>query len=633
MRSLIRHELRWALPAAGLGALFHLWILADAGADNLWFFPTQKWLSLTYYLFGSLLLGLATSWGDDLLHTREYRAHRPISARALFWARHLTALAVLAVGMVVPLLLNLLGSIILSKDAALIEPGRLGVHLTLGCSVFTCYALVVFCASLCRTGLGAILLAFGQLCSASAVIWLGLLLFPRGMVIALVLSAVTVAPLLLIAAQWADQQGRDRDVPWRPRTALLAAPLLVLLSTVAAAVVVGGWESGAGGLLLELYPRVVSDGNRLLLERYTRLDHRFWEVDQQHRTVAALPDPLPTAYDPFDGPWRAADRPGQEIGTFPQRGFRFGGHFHRWVSALATESTSGFLSDDGYLHLFRRARFDGQGDDRPWTRTVGKGDGPFAPEDRVLRDGPVLAIRDGKDGALWLLDPEANPPRFVRHALPGGDHLVAAVASWYRPRLKVAVPRAVTYVGERGAYVLQDGELRSQDFDPAELASARAQGVATIDGPTSFTAVVDGPGGPFVHHYRPQLPLEHLVAGLLRLGSVARPPLLAAPSAFTSARSLFEHQIFYLDWGIAAGDWLALGGNLVLALALAALAFRRLSRTAMPAGRRWAWTIAVLLTGVPGYLCQRLIETDRAWRQMPSAAKQEQARLLVFKAA
>ncbi len=69
-----------------------------------------------------------------------------------------------------------------------------------------------------------------------------------------------------------------------------------------------------------------------------------------------------------------------------------------------------------------------------------------------------------------------------------------------------------------------------------------------------------------------------------------------------------------------AGRWLV-PANLIVALVLALLAYRRLGRLGITGGRRRFWVAVVLAGGLPGYLCQRLVETRRAWQPLPAPDK------------
>jgi hypothetical protein len=81
---------------------------------------------------------------------------------------------------------------------------------------------------------------------------------------------------------------------------------------------------------------------------------------------------------------------------------------------------------------------------------------------------------------------------------------------------------------------------------------------------------------------------------------------------------------------VRMSSWTLLAANLLLALGLAAFLHRHLARLNAPSRRRWFWTVAVLLGGVPAFACGRLIESRRAWRAAPaSEATSAVPRLLI----
>jgi hypothetical protein len=65
---------------------------------------------------------------------------------------------------------------------------------------------------------------------------------------------------------------------------------------------------------------------------------------------------------------------------------------------------------------------------------------------------------------------------------------------------------------------------------------------------------------------------------------------------------------------------LALG--LLLGAALAALAFRRLTRLGAPARRRVFWSVVVFLFGPAGFVVYRACEPARAWQPVPETVRQ-----------
>jgi hypothetical protein len=125
----------------------------------------------------------------------------------------------------------------------------------------------------------------------------------------------------------------------------------------------------------------------------------------------------------------------------------------------------------------------------------------------------------------------------------------------------------------------------------------------------------------FVHEYRPHRLAEQAWASFTRGGSLLHPPALSVLSlAFPDRAFAFAPSLF-LDQVVAAGERSLLLPLGVLTILLAGLSYRRLARFEVPALRRWAWVGAILVGGVPVFLCGIAIETRRAWGQMAAETK------------
>src|SRR5205814_4958848 len=105
----------------------------------------------------------------------------------------------------------------------------------------------------------------------------------------------------------------------------LAATLLVLLTTLSATLWLSAWNFAGDALLLDRWPAVAPDENELVLRRWSRDDHSYHRVDDEHRMGAALPPTSSAVWGPKDGPWKAFHLPSVDTIAFPQRGRWFRG--------------------------------------------------------------------------------------------------------------------------------------------------------------------------------------------------------------------------------------------------------------------------------------------------------------------
>jgi hypothetical protein len=647
MRTILRNELRWAIPAAALATLALVVVEMSYGVDRLWFFPEADYggPALNFYLWVAGLIGFLATWADDILRTREYLRHRPVGVAALFWARHLAGLGVLASSMVLAPTLHLLGGRLFSPDAALIHGDRLGLFLAQGAPAFLFYGLGVFAGSLCRTLVGGLLLAAFAGLTVFAVVQVGLLTAPAPTTVGTAVAALLLTPVLLLAAQRGDRQGRDADRPWRDGTWLLAGAIVVVLGAAGATLGLSVWHASAAKALARSYPRVSWDGQQFVLRRWSPEDRRQHQVDREHQLGPVLPDSFVPLWRPEEGPWRALQLPGTEIATFPQRGrWSIEGLFRRIYLPQGKENLAGYLRSDGYLHLFRRAQFDGGGEDQPWHRPIGKGPEnlPFSPDDRAVDAGIRMAIAEPGGKTLWILGRQAGLPAFVRLPFPDDDHFVAVAedeerGAFYRLPAASQWVAPVVLRGQRRSYLVEEDHLRPlppQAHSP--LAASQPRPTVALEGPVSFTLTLTAPDGgvAFQHHYRPRTIREHFFALLARLPTVLRPPVVALASLAVSPAKAFAFSRFPLDVATILGERAALAGNALLALALAAVTLRRLRKLGTPRRRQLFWTGAVVLVGLPAFVCQRLVETNRAWQPLPQdSARPDAARTIILRAA
>jgi hypothetical protein len=149
-------------------------------------------------------------------------------------------------------------------------------------------------------------------------------------------------------------------------------------------------------------------------------------------------------------------------------------------------------------------------------------------------------------------------------------------------------------------------------------------------GPFSLTATVTSARQTLRYTVTPTRTRERVLAGLARATTLLRPPAVAVASALAPYDP--EHampQENLRDPLLRAGaEPGLLAGAIVVALALAGLAWWRLRRLGASVGRTALWSGTIALTGLPGYLAYRLSETDRAWRPVAPAPEPAGAPLI-----
>jgi hypothetical protein len=641
MKSLIKHDLRWAWPLALLGTALHVFIQQNANhVAGVWILPSNDHLevALSYCAVVASLLGVWAIFADDLLGVREYLVHRPVSAPAIFWARHLVGLAVVASWVLLTPTVHLAGTLLFSPNASLVDAGRWAALVGMGGSALFFYALAAFLASCTRSVIAGLLLAAAGASVLHPTIWLTVIDTPPAVFIVSAVVSAALAPLLLVLAERNRRLAADPDRPWSSSRLTRAGTGLLIVTGVAAALVLTFFQVVTRLALLDTYPRIAVQDGQPVLVAWSRRDRHYWRVDDQHRPVEPLTGAARLVFTAADDLRRLAPMPAgaaapafsrgsPQIAQLPSRVHRMGGRLYREVtiSGRVYGLQRAFLDQDGYVRVYRLAMRDGVGEDQPRVWVLGRG-----PERTPLSAGTVLLDEWGRDGffgvegELWRLQLVGDAPNLVHTPLPGGDRFVETVGLFSRSARMLDAPPVIVR-GQHGIYMWRDRHFVPADglgpeaLNGWEVAKVAAVQEVRLRGDTGMDVWIRGDSGPtFAHQYRPHTVPEHILAFLQRGSGALRSPLstLAAPLAGPD-RALRLGAALLLDRPALLGDWPALGANLLLTALLAALAFRRLGRFGAPRARRLYWAGAILLGGAPAYLAFRLIERRRGWAPMP----------------
>ena len=629
MKPLLNNDLRWAGPLGIAGLIIYPLSFLSHAPEAIWVLPSINggFVALVFGCIAATVLGLVAALVEDVTRTREYLLHRPVSVERVFWTRHGLGLAIVAGWMLLGPALHLAGSHLFSPNAPLLDDSRLWMLIGQGLPALMFYALGVWVATMPRTGIGGTLLL--------AVVWItlwlavmaGVLVTSTAVSSIVVLATLALTVLLLWAALAAFRGGRDPDRPWTAarlrRAGPVAAVVIVLAGSMGATLI----ETGATGGLLGLYPVAREHDGEVMLVRYSPWDKKHHRTDEQHRLGAVVEAPfLGGVFDPTDDAW-SLDDGDVKLDSFPNRGRYFRGVAYNRapVSSIPQQV---FYGSDGYVHLYRLAAEDGEGADRPYTARLGKGpqNQPFSAQTTrsIGAWDRLIALFDPADGGLWLYDFHGDAASFRRAELPGGDRFVTT--NWFlrlptEPMERNAMLAPLYVWGERGRYVLtEQGQFAPAPPDANAIPAPKRKKHVHFHSPTSFAATVSQDGKLlFTHQYRPYTLGEKAVAAFVYAPVLVRPPLTALPSLLTPERNAHDLDRLLLAPAVARGGHWLVPLNLLVALALAFLTHRRLGRLGITGGRRRFWVVVVLAGGLPGWLCQRLVETRRAWRPLPAA--------------
>jgi hypothetical protein len=632
MKSLLKNDLRWAGPLGIAGLIIYVMTFLSDSPEAIWIIPEPLGgaMALAFGCSAATVLGLAAGLIEDATRTREYLLHRPVSIERVFWTRHLLGLAIVTAWLLLGPALHLAGSHLISPNAAMLDDSRLLMFVAQGAPALLFYALGVWVATFPRTLIGGTSLLAVVGIPLAFTVAAGVLVTSAAVSAGHVVAALLLTPLLLWAALAAMRSGRDPDRPWSAARLRWAGPVAAVVAIVAGSMAATLLETGAMAGLLNLYPTAGEKDGGVVLYRWSPWHQEFRQTDDQHRLGPPFRESrAPRVFNPTGDALDLEDE--VRVEGFPRRGRYFRGVVYARGYTWPGTGQRAFLGSDGFVHLYTWAREDGRGDDGPRHVRLGKGPENLPFSSKTIRItgawDRMASMFDPADGGVWIYDLRSGVASFSRAELPGGDRFMAG--DWLRFYPPQAygrpAPTSPLYVwGERGRYALNEQSqfVPAAPDDNAVPAGHRKEEIS-FHSPTTFTATVTSPGGQklFTHEYRAYTAAEAVVTGLVYAPALLRPPLTSLPSLLTPEQKAFELDRLLLDPAVArAGHWLV-PANLIVALGLALLAYRRLGLLGMTGGRRRFWVAVVVAGGLPGWLCQRLVETRRAWQPLPAPDK------------
>jgi hypothetical protein len=630
VKALLRKDLPWSWALACAGTASFTIALGSEGFEAAWLFPPTRLEGLFHVAWiCGLALGLCAGWWDELLGTRDFLRHRPVSATRLHAGRVISCVIVLLVWLVLPPLLHWSQETLFGEYAGLTQFGRIADVWAFESAALSATAVGLFAASLPCGPLLRLFVAGAALFSTFLVAMQTSSCGFPGIQDPVWFAGCHVAGALVFgAASFAlPLRDADRDRPWTGGQGRVRAAVVALALAGAATFGLSALQHELLQVYRQAQPFLVEDGERVLLARYRDHQRRapLQPVDADHRPVG---EPLDRArarslWTPRDARFAVYRDPWFEEPRFRDARDAYWGHGDSWTVWGRTR-----LDGDGTAWVLRTERH---------TRAheffaTGKGPQrvPFARDAQIVRlrgegaeRNPHWIIEPGSPSA-WRMRPGED--HYTAVPLPGGDRIVKIAA--LRPpgdvedqvqvggfRYRLQSQDAEGLVGERGHYVFQGDELLPAPNwlrKPGDEAP-RTHRVRVLDHDLLSPRVVveDAAGRSRLEHgFAPRTGGERLAAGLLLCASALRPlPLQAA--AWTAP---LGREALWLDPLLAEGrrPWLLL---LTLGVgALAALgAHRRLGRLGAPISTRRFWCVASLLTGPAGLFASVLIEPRRAY--------------------
>lgn len=650
MRPLLRKDANWLVTCAALGAFIYLG--ASIAEGGQWTRPSDRFAEplLAFFSIAATTLGLIAALFEDLLRTREYLVHRSVSHARVFWTRQLGCLAVLALWIFVVPALHLALSLVFRADAMLVKPGRYLYAIDESTVAFLFYALGLFSGTFVRRIVFALPLAALTAGFVAALDVARLLESEPGWLLDRPIWPVwlPLAAAFLFAAYHNDREDRDLDRPISRRRLWLSGGLLLAFLLPAGAFTFGAAQMGLYEGLAEVYPavgRVKATGEYGLFVRQW-LRPRLLEVDAQHRPLREIGE------REVERVWKTTDDGVRSPATFERltrRGRPFEGRA-TWGIICGQNQVRCWMASDGFIEVLRERsdEEDVREFGRPVRQRLGIGptNQPFPRRSVAIGqwwDG-VGYMADLDTGVVYSTDLRVETPQpFAPLPLPDGDRfrmdITVDIGGYWNYYIDQSGrrPLALVVAGERGIYALDNGKLAVPGSDVLErakkvLADQGLRRQKQLRGPTGLDVTITRPDGSTViaHQLAPRRPLERLVAAGIYATTVLRPTMFEVASlAVTVKADNDPDPRWMLDPFARQTPWPALAGNFALVLLLAGLTSRRLGRLGVPGERRWFWTVAVVLGGLPAYVTARLIENQRAWKPAVEPAPEPAPALLI----
>jgi hypothetical protein len=630
MKALLRKDALWMLPMAVDGMIIGLIAMTSVtGSAGVWFRPDDKFGpgSLVFFWIAAGVLGLCAGLFEDVTFTREYLVHRPVSAARLFWTRQLGCALVLFAWAVVTPALHLGAVLLFHRNAPLVQPGRYWAMLNAGSVSVAFYTVTLFAAVAVRRAILAVLIAFAL--SLALLLFFGLSLYGNttsALVVWPLLAPIsgTIAVLLLLASLRLSREPRDLD---HPGSAARLGWVLVALAcfSLAGSAFLHILQVDLRRDITRTYPKMarLPDGTPLLVVQKDYLPP--WRVDERHRRIDGPAELAEVGFEPrVSHPLYAREEP------FGRRG-RLEGSL-RYERVNCSIPAYCFLSPDGRLHLYRDDHDEGPALVWHFGKNTGE---PFSSRARALGSWGRTALI-AEEGVVWRLDLRRGGPGFQPVPLPGGDRFREDLTALVEEPSSYSFTSYPTVIrGERGIYVPEKDGFR---VAPPEIQSAvealdrrrqRPEARVELEGPVRFRVTLSARGNEpaFTHDYAPYTLGEKALSVQMHGLSLLRPPALMVASLLfhrggPDLGPTDDDTRILLDPLVMLGARWVLALGLLLGAALAALAFRRLTRLGAPARRRVFWSVVVFLFGPAGFVVYRACEPARAWQPVPETVRQ-----------
>lgn len=564
-----------------------------------------------FYLSWSLGLALG-AWAacfDEVVGTREFLRQRPIAIATIVRTRMVACLVVMSGWFVLaPIVANLLFALSSTGHTFGIWRQLPNLWANMTPALSGC-AIALAAGALPFAWWARLLLAGTALVTTYTLIfWLANDANGNADMTAFVVWHVVIAMAGCVVASQASRHRRDVD---RPLATSLRHRVLVpvlAMGVVAACSLQILAASGAIHGLQRTYPRVLVDGDRVVLAMRPHWEKPWTEVDAEHRSLGREFEPSKT-YLNANGPAHLSD------------------DIVRLEAPRRPGMSSSGVGGGGRLLVDGDGSAWWQGRDESFDAVEKDGASPrFGPGSKPNRlEGPtgsVILVGDAVSKDVWRFDVRTR--RFVAVPLAAGDRFVG----FDRARDTVAAPRIsgtgvdpseyrTLVVGEQFVYEWSGEALvpNKAPVKPARHQDERALPARAVgDDVLSWIVEFDGARGiaPFRHAFTPRTFTERSYAGAALLLSAARPPMVQAIAASCGRAARGWQWLFDPLVSNGRRPWL-LTANFAWAVLLVWRVRVRLGRLTASRQTRWFWTVVTLLLGPFGWVASLVCERPRAY--------------------
>jgi len=678
MIPLIRKDKVWLIAFLLIGILAPSIRLSNISFKCLWIYPLEKEnlisesLYILLYLLG-ISFGVFAGIYDEIMRTEEFLRHRSVSLFKIFAVKTSSCLVVICLWIIAPFILSLLILTMFTSYASYAYSSRFLIYISAGVVAFSAFAVGYYSSSLRVTWPKRIvfgLLSLVAMTYLSYMITMGHEAFSDSSSLFTNVNAEhtihaylvlhLVFTFVLILGAYANYVSRmDKDRPWELKSFLFSGSLFVIFVIIVSSLILTLFQNSMITKLGLAYPYIgkINTGKLGLCIR-NKNKFVYEIVNKEHETVAVRKIGIPQT-DSIRELWRY--RPAN---YYKLRGWALGRELREFTEPviLLTRKRSNnnscshfyFNSEDRLVHKFTTHFIAGNTyslikigkapDNRPFSNQL-KWLSKFIAFKKS--EFEQIIFHETTNNELWTYSLNNDDDSFRRVNFPNGESYVNLfyvkyengeyviqndVNSSSKEKIECLIEGDNNYYFLRGKILVKADKEVAPYVKSNNTTNKYSFKINNHDPISPLVEVVDFKGDViFTHQYDPYLPVEKYYKWLTYIASMIRAPIFQVMS-FIKERQVEPslNEIIILDPLLSGSKriWLLLV-NLILSIAMVCLVIVSMKKRNASKKRYAVWAGFILIGGFAVYLLYFLIETKRAYRNIPEIINSKKSKLLI----